>query len=280
MKIRIIVDSASDMSSKEHANLSVIPMTVTFGATQYLDGVTLNHKEFYEKLIESDELPTTSQVSPYDFEEAIREAVNAGETPIVITVASKLSGTFQSARIAAEEFAEKVYVIDSETVCIGERILVEYALRMIEEGKQAEEIVTELERAKKDICLIALLDTLEYLRKGGRISNMTGIVGGMLSIKPVVAVKEGLIEMLGKARGSKNANNLLTTQIKEAGGIDFTMPYSVAYSGLDSSMIEKYVADHEHVWKPYAEKLEIRVVGSTIGTHAGPGAIAVAYFKK
>lgn len=280
MKIRIIVDSASDMSSKEHAKLSVVPLTVTFGETQYLDGVTLNHREFYEKLIESDELPTTSQASPYEFEKAIREAVNAGETPIVITVASKLSGTFNSARIAAEEFAEKVYVIDSETVCIGERILVEYALRMIDEEKQAEEIAAELERVKKDIRLIALLDTLEYLRKGGRISNVTGIVGGMLSIKPVVAVKEGLIEMLGKARGSKNANNLLTTQIKEAGGVDFTMPYSVAYSGLDSSMIEKYVADHEHAWKPYTEKLEIRVVGSTIGTHAGPGAIAVAYFKK
>ena len=280
MSIRIIVDSASDMSEKESKYLKVLPLTVTFGETQFLDGVTLTATEFYEKLIESDELPKTSQVAPFDFEEAIREALEVGETPIVITVSGKLSGTYNSARIAAAEFEEPVYVVDSENVCIGERLLVEYAIRMIEEGKSAEEIVAELDRAKKEICVIALLDTLEYLRKGGRISNVSGVVGGMLSIKPVIGIKDGVIETLGKARGSKNANNLLTQQIKEAGGIDFEMPYAVAYSGLDDSLIKKYVKDHEAVWKPYTDELTLRIVGSTIGTHAGPGAIAVAYFKK
>lgn len=280
MSIRIIVDSASDMSGKESEYLKVLPLTVTFGQTQYLDGVTLTPTEFYEKLIESDVLPVTSQVPPYDFEQAIGEVLSAGDTPIVITLSSKLSGTYNSARIAATSFDEKVYLVDSENVCIGERILVEYAIRMIEEGKNAEEIVEALEKAKKNICLVALLDTLEYLRKGGRISNVTGFVGGMLSIKPVIGVVNGEIATLGKARGSKNANNLLTEQIKEAGGIDFEMPYAVAYSGLDATLIQKYVKDHEAVWKPHTEKLDIKVVGSTIGTHAGPGAIAVAYFKK
>lgn len=280
MSIRIIVDSASDMSGKESEYLKVLPLTVTFGETQYLDGVTLTPTEFYEKLIESDILPVTSQVPPYDFEQAIEEVLSAGDTPIVITLSSKLSGTYNSARIAATSFDEKVYLVDSENVCIGERILVEYAIRMIEEGKNAEEIVEALEKAKKNICLVALLDTLEYLRKGGRISNVTGFVGGMLSIKPVIGVVNGEIATLGKARGSKNANNLLTEQIKEAGGIDFEMPYAVAYSGLDDSLIKKYVKDHEAVWKPYTDELTLRIVGSTIGTHAGPGAIAVAYFKK
>lgn len=280
MKIRIIVDSASDLTGKESSCLTVLPMTVTFAGTEYLDGVTLSSKEFYEKLIESDDLPTTSQVSPFDFENAIRDAVNAGETPIVITVSSKLSGTYNSARIAAEEFDEKVYLVDSENVCIGEQILVKYALRLVEEGKTAEEIVGLLESAKKKICLVALLDTLEYLRKGGRISNVTGIVGGMLSIKPVVGLVDGAIEMLGKARGSKNANNLLAQQIDKVGGVDYNMPYELAYSGLDDTLIQKYVKDNEHIWKSHTDELKIGVVGSTIGTHAGPGAIAVAFFRK
>lgn len=280
MGIRIIVDSASDMSNQESKYLKVVPLTVAFGATQYLDGVNLTAKEFYEKLIESDTLPKTSQVPPYDFEEAIQEVLDAGDTPIVVTVTSKLSGTYNSARLAASAFDEKVYLVDSENVCIGERILVEYGIRLIEEGKNAEEVVEAMEDAKKNICLVALLDTLEYLKKGGRISNIAGAVGGMLSIKPVIGFVDGEIKVLGKARGSKNANNLLTTQIQEAGGIDFSMPYAVAYSGLDSSLAEKYVADHESVWKPYTDKIDMKVVGSTIGTHAGPGAIAVAYFKK
>lgn len=280
MSIRIIVDSASDMSGTESKFLKVLPLTVTFGETQYLDGVTLTSTEFYEKLIESDTLPTTSQVGPYDFEEAIREAVEAGETPIVFTVSSKLSGTYNSARLAAGEFDEKVYIVDTENVCIGERILVEYALRMVEEGKNAEEIVSAVEAAKKNICLVALLDTLEYLRKGGRVSAVAGAVGGMLSIKPVIGMVDGEIQVLGKARGSKNANNLLTEQIKEAGDIDFSMPYAVAYSGLDNSLVKKYVESNEDVLGSQAAQLDLKVVGSTIGTHAGPGAIAVAYFKK
>lgn len=197
-----------------------------------------------------------------------------------MTISSKLSGTYNSAKIAASEFEEEVYVVDSENVCIGERLLVEYALRMVDAGKSAAEIVQEMERAKKDIRLIALLDTLEYLRRGGRISNMTGIVGSMLSVKPIVAAQDGMIETIGKARGAKNANKLLTAKIEEAGEIDYDMPYAVAYSGLDSSMLEGYLADHEEVWKSHTDQLEFRIAGSAIGTHAGPGAIAVAFFNK
>lgn len=279
MNIRFIVDSASDLSGKEHEALTVLPLTVAFGDTQYLDGVTLSAKEFYEKLIESDELPTTSQVVPYDFEKAIREALEAGETPIVVTVTSKLSGTYNSARLAAMEFDEKVYLVDSENVCVGEQILVKYGLRLLDEGKTAEEIVEAMEAAKKKIRVVALLDTLEYLRKGGRISNVAGFVGGMLSIRPVIGIVDGIVEVLGKARGSKAANNLLAQQIEQAGGIDYDMPYELAYSGLDDSLLRKYINDNEHVWRGHADELNYGIVGSTIGTHAGPGAVAVAFFS-
>lgn len=279
MKIRIIADSASDMSENESSHLKVLPLTVGFGETEYLDGVTLSAEEFYKKLEACEDMPKTSQVTPFAYEEAIREALETGETPIVITISSKLSGTYNSAIIAASEFDEEVYVIDSENVCAGERVLVEYALRLIEEGKTAKEIVEAVEEAKGRVCLVAAFDTLEYLRRGGRISNITGILGGMLSIKPVLGVKDGVLEMLGKARGSKNAAHMLVDQIKAAGGIDSSMPYVLVYSGLDDTRIRKFASDNEELWGKAAEDVKICVVGSTVGTHAGPGAIGAIFFK-
>lgn len=279
MKIRIITDSASDLSEKESSYLKVLPLTVGFGETEYLDGVTLSAEEFYKKLDECTELPKTSQVTPFAFEEAIREALDAGETPIVITISSKLSGTYNSAQIAAAEFDEKVYIIDSENVCAGERIIVEYALQLMEEGKTAEEIVAAVEAVKGRACLIAAFDTLEYLRRGGRISNTAGIVGGMLSIKPVLGVKDGALEVLGKARGSKNAAHMLLNQIEAAGGIDYTMPYVLVYTGLDDTRVRKFAKDNEELFSKNGEDVRICVVGSTVGTHAGPGAIGAIFFK-
>lgn len=278
MGIKIIVDSGSDMAGNESKYLKVVPLTITFGETQYKDGVTLSHKEFYEKLVVSDELPKTSQVPPYDFEEAIREVLDAGETPIVITVSSKLSGTYNSARLAASAFGEEIYVVDSENVAMGERVLVQYALHLIEEGMEAKAIVEELEKGKKKICLAALLDTLEYLRKGGRVSNVAGVVGGMLSIKPVVAIQNGEVAILGKARGTKNGNKQLTQQIEAVGGIDFSKPYAFGYSGLEDNLLQNYLKDTEDVWKKPAEELPIGTIGGTIGTHAGPGAFGFAFF--
>lgn len=278
MSIRIIADSASDLTEKESKYLKILPLKVTFGDTQYLDGITLTHEEFYNKLVESEKLPKTSQIPPFEFEEAICEALDAGETPIVITLASKLSGTYNSARIAASEFDEKVYVIDSENVAIGEKILIQYAIQMVEEGLDVETIVEELEKSKKKICLTALLDTLEYLQKGGRVSNVVGFVGGVLSIKPVITIEEGEIVMLGKARGTKNGNRMLTQQIETVGGIDFTKPYALGYSGLEDDLLQKYIADNEDIWVRQGKELPIGTIGGTIGTHAGPGAFGYAFF--
>lgn len=280
MGIRIIADSASDMSEKESRYLKVLPLTVQFGDTEYQDGVTLSAKEFYQKLEECTELPKTSQVTPFAFEEAMRETLDAGDTPIVVTLSSKLSGTYNSAVVAASEFEDKeIYVVDSANVCAGERILIEYALRLIEEGKTAKEIVEALETVKERACLIAAFDTLEYLRRGGRISNMEGVLGGMLSIKPVLGVKDGVLESLGKARGSKAAANMLLKQIEEAGGIDYTMPYVLVYTGVDDTRVRKFAKDNEEYFKKNADEMKIHTVGSTVGTHAGPGAIGAIFFK-
>ena len=279
-KIRIITDSAADIANNTREDLTILPIRILFGETEYLDGINLTQKEFYEKLIESDELPKTSLITPFVFQESLKAAHNAGETVIIITLSSKLSGTYQNAVLAAEDCQDSVFVIDSENVCIGQQILVTLALQLKDQGYSAREIIETLEKEKKRIHIVALLDTLEYLRKGGRISNVAGLVGGILSIKPVVTIKNGEVAVLGKARGSKNGNNMLLEQIHLSGGIDFSKPFMLAYSGLTDTLLQKYIQDNASLWQEHAKTLPISMIGSTIGTHIGPGAIAVAYFSK
>lgn len=277
--IKIITDSASDIVDNRREDLAVLPVSITFGTEEFQDGITLTHEAFYEKLIECDTLPVTSQVAPFAFEEAFREAVEAGNQVIAITLSSKLSGTWQSACMAAEGFGEKVRVVDSENASIGQHALVEYALRLKNEGLGFEEIVERLEADKKRIRLIALLDTLEYLKKGGRISKAAAMAGSLLSIKPVIAIQCGEVAILGKARGSKQGNNLLAEQIRQTGGIDFDKPFVLGYTGLSDALLQKYIRDHEAFWKSSVDALETSSVGGTIGTHIGPGAIGVAFFS-
>ena len=260
-------------------DLTVLPVSITFGSEEFRDGITLTHEAFYEKLIECDALPVTSQVAPFAFEEAFREAVEAGGQVIAITLSSKLSGTYQSACIGAEGFGGKVRVVDSENASIGQHALVEYALRLKDAGLGFEEIVERLEADKKRIRLIALLDTLEYLKKGGRISKAAAMAGSLLSIKPVIAIQCGEVAILGKARGSKQGNNLLAEQIRQTGGIDFEKPFVLGYTGLSDAILQKYIKDHESFWKSSVDGLETSSVGGTIGTHIGPGAIGVAFFS-
>ena len=162
----------------------------------------------------------------------------------------------------------------------GERILVERAVELMEQGMDAQAIATRLDQEKKDIRLVALLDTLEYLKRGGRVSASVAMVGGLLAIKPVVAVQEGEVVVLGKARGSKNGNNLLIQEIQKNGGVDFGRPYRLGYTGLNDSLLQKYIADSAALWTDHADRLPIGTVGGTIGTHVGPGAIAVAFFQR
>ena len=279
-KIKFITDTASDAQELNLEDVIVLPMTIHFGEQEYEDGVTISHREFYEKLIESDELPKTSQIAPLAFEKAMEQVTSQGDTAIVITLSSKLSGTYQSAMIAAAEFEKDVYVIDSENVAVGECVLLKHGLELATQGRTAQEIVSILEGERKDIHTIALLETLEYLKKGGRISKTAAFAGNLLSIKPVVGVVDGEVAVLGKARGSKQGNNLLMQEIEKAGGADFARPIYLGYTGLDDSAVKKYAKDSEAVWKESREELTIISIGSTIGTHVGPGAIAVSFFAK
>ena len=281
MSVRIITDSASDMSPAEHPALAVLPLSVTFGTDVYMDGVDIDHQRFYEMLVERDELPKTGQVNPYAFSQAIAEAREAGDEAVIITVGAKLSGTNQSARTAlAEAPGGDVYVVDSNNVTLGERVLVEYALRLVDEGQGAAQIAAAVEAVRDRVVVIGLLETLEYLVRGGRLSAAAGAVGTLLNVKPVVAAEDGLIVQLGKARGSKNGRNLLNQKVEKAGGIDFSMPLALGYTGLSDAVLKKYIEDSAALWAGHTEsELPVHTIGATIGTHVGPGAVAVAFFQ-
>ena len=279
MKTRIIVDSTTDLMPEVRSRVSVVPLTVHFGDEEYIDGVTIDHKSFYEKLVETDVHPTTSQATPAAFMAQYEKVREAGDSAVVITLSAKLSGTYQSAVIAAGDY-ENIYVVDSASVTIGAAVLTELALRYLDEGLEAREIAQRLEEEKKRILIVALLDTLEYLKRGGRISRTVAFAGAVLNIKPVIAVSDGEIMVLGKARGSKMGNNLLEQEIEKAGGVDFSAPVLLGYTGLSDILLRKYIEDSRRLWVQGLNEVRYTTVGSVIGTHAGPGAIAVAFFKK
>lgn len=277
MAIKIIAGSTADVNKNIEDKVIRVPLHLSFGEDDFLDSVDITKKEFYERL-EAGAFPTTSQPSPHAFLEKYEEIINAGDEAIVITLSSKLSGTYNSAKIAAAGLEDKIRVVDSETASIGEGALVELAQRLIDEGKNLDEIEEIITRERDNVFVIALLDTLEYLLKGGRISKTSAFFGKLLSVKVVVTTRDGEIAPLGKARGIKNANNLLVSEI-EKHGIDFEKPIVIGYSGNDSSKIEKYLSATENIWKENTD-LDYVQIGSVIGTHAGPGALGLSFFKK
>lgn len=279
MCVRIIVDSSTNVSEKYREKIQSVPLTVRFGDREYLDGVELSKHQFYEMLVESDVLPTTSQATPAAFADCFEAIASAGDSAVVITLSSKLSGTYQSAVLAAEDYPN-IYVVDSQSVAIGTGVLAQYAVELAQQGMGAEEIAQVLTQQREKICVVALLDTLEYLKKGGRISKTVAFAGGMLNIKPVVTIQDGAVALIGKARGSRNGNNLLVEKIREAGGVDFERPVLLGYTGLSSALLEKYVDDSKALWADHVDKLDGCLLCSVIGTHAGPGAVAVAFFRK
>lgn len=279
--IRIITDSASDITLEEATKMGItmIPMEVHFKDKTYLDGVDLNYMEFYRLLEKSSELPKTSQINPYSFEKEFKNIEEANDKAIVILVSSKLSGTYKNAKILESEYADSIYVIDSLTVSIGERILIYLAQKLINDGLNFEEIIKILEEKKKDIHFLAKLDTLKYLRKGGRISPLVAFGGELLNIKPIVGIVDGAVKLLGKGRGVANANKVINKLIIENGSIDTNYPFGTIFSGISSSILEKYIENSKELF-PEIDEFKMYPLGCTIGTHIGPDGIGIAYFEK
>ena len=280
MAVKLVVDSCADISQEEAKKLgiTVIPLIVTIGDEDYLDGINLSVSEFYEKLTTSKTLPKTAQINPYRYQEVFDELTKNGDEVICIALSSGCSGTYMSAKLASESFNGKVHVVDSLNIAMGERIFVEYAIKLIESKMSVTEIVEELERAKTKIRILAVVDTLEYMKKGGRMSAATAFAGELLNIKPIVSIIDGKVQMIGKARGSKKAFNFINEYVDNCGGIDDNKPYSLLYSGNDRAMIEKYEEYNKEIWEKY--QMRTLQIGCTIGTHAGPGAVGIAFFEQ
>ena len=280
MAVKFIIDSASDLLPSECKKLGVthVPLTVRFGDKEFADAVDLSHKKFYKMLTSGkEEHPTTSQVTPAAWASAMEEVVENGDTAVVITISSKLSGTYQSACIAAEDFEGKVFVVDSMTATIGERLLLQYGLELVNEGLDAATVAAKLDAVKDRIRIYGRLDTLEYLRKGGRISGATAVVGSMLNIKPIISVQDGMVANVGKARGPKAADKQLRELIAKSGGIDFSKPLCAAYSGNEDDNLKTFLAESTDTL--CVTEAPIATVGCVIGAHVGPGAVAIAYFQ-
>ena len=279
MSIKIIIDSSSDISVEEAQKLGVemLPMQVAFNQKVFYDGVDLLPNDFYKKLEEENVLPKTSQITQYRFEEKISELVDQGHEVIVITISSKLSNTYNNAVLACNEFKDSAYAVDSLNAVSGEKVLCLYALKLIEEGLSVKEIIDKLNEVKHNIVVLAGIDTLEYLKKGGRISSTAAAAGEMLSIKPIISVVNGEIKMVNKAIGQRRAFKMLD-QIIATKEINEELPYSFIYSGVDNSNLLKYLSV-----SAYKDKLDTSIItqiGSTVGTHIGSGAVGLVYFKK
>lgn len=276
MSVKIVVDSSVDLTSEVKAQVKTVALSVLFGEQEFKDGVTIDPVKFYEMLTTSEMMPTTSQPTPMAFEDAYQELVEAGHEVVCITIASKLSGTYQSATIAAGEFEGKVFVVDSRSAAIGAGLLVEWALKLADEGKNGQEILEALMEKRKEVRVYAMVDTLEYLKKGGRLSSTVAFVGGVLNLKPIISVEEGEVKVIGKARGQKAAFSTLTKACLEA-GVKTEEPFMLGYTGASDENLVKYMEENSELWPAGSKKT---ILGSAIGTHAGPGAVAMAFFAK
>jgi len=279
--IRILTDSASDILPAEAAQLGVdvIPLNVTLeDGTVIRDGVDLTPSEYYEHMAGCKKLPTTSQPSPELFEKFYAEAAAAGDEVVGIFLSHELSGTYQCAKLAADlANVDNVLFVDSTNVCLGEGLLVRMAAHLRDEGKSAVQIAATLEHAKEHLHLVAAIDDLKYLRKGGRLSAAAAVAGGMLGIKPILAVMEGKVALAGKARGLPGVYVALFKKIDEMGGIHpgYTplLGYTVNHRELQPLLT--YLQDNLHLDAPL-----VRQIGCVIGTHTGPGAFGIAFFDK
>ena len=279
--IRILTDSASDIlpAEAEQLGVTVIPLNVTLeDGTILRDGVDMTPSAYYEILAGCRKLPTTSQPSPELFENFFLEAAAAGDEVIGIFLSHALSGTYQCAKLAADMAnVDNVLFVDSGHVCLSEALLVRLAVQLRDSGKTAGQITAILEHAKEHLHLVAAIDDLKYLRKGGRLPAAVAVAGGMLGIKPLITIQDGKVAMAGKARGLPGAYVALFKKVEEMGGINPAFPALAGYtvSPREVTPIQTYLRDNLQ-----QEDLLVRQIGCVIGTHAGPGAFGIAFFDK
>lgn len=276
MAIRIIIDSASDYTKEEaeKEGLLFVPMGVSFGNTAYLDGVNLTKDAFYDLLVDQGGMPVSSQPSPQHLMEAFQTVVDDGDYGILLTMGSSLSGTYQTAKMIAEDYDGKIAVIDSETISVAERLLVRTAKQIAEEARTLEEAVETIQEKIRHLYLFGYMDQLEYLKRGGRISPAMNFMANLFSVKAIIYIYNNTFELYKRARGKQKGWMELANILREKEGIQRDSVI-YGYTGYTDRYPKEFMRQYPDLAVP--EERVFRI-GSTIGTHAGLGALAVAFF--
>ncbi|NLL46773.1 MAG: DegV family protein [Clostridiales bacterium] len=275
--VRIVVDSTCDIPKPERdaLGLTMVPLKIIFEDGLFRDGVDLTNSEFYERLGKASRLPTTSQVNPAEFEDVFREIIDDTEDDIVcICMSSNLSGTYNSAVSAADIVAkDRIHCVDSNSASFGSYLIIKEAVRMRDSGMSAREIAAKSQDISKRLNIIAMVDTLKYLRMGGRLSGVSAIIGELLGIHPIVKISKGIIEVVGKARGQKaSLQKLLDFFLEER--VDFSHGVTFGHSNAPEKLSKFMDLMSGHI---RTEDVLIGNLGSVIGAHIGPGGVGLAY---
>jgi DegV family protein with EDD domain len=275
-----VVDSGSDFELDNDLNIQhpveVVPLNIQIGDNDYLDGVDINKEEFYQIMAGSDQLPKTSQPSPQHFYDTFKKHIDEGKTVISLSIAASLSGTYQSSTIAKEMLTEEeqknIFLIDTNSVSVGVLYLLKKADEMLVEGSSPEDVIQFIEDNKNKIKIFALLDTLENLKKGGRISQAQAFIGGLLNIKPIIVVEQGRVNPIGKARGRKKGLQQLAESVSQLEKYEKDMLFIAhSFTSIEEAKVEvEHLVDINQFAHTYYYKL-----GSTIGTHGGVNVMGI-----
>ncbi len=276
--VRIVADSTCDISKETRCKLGVttVPLKVNFEEGIYRDGLDLSIEEFYAKLSRASKLPTTSQVNPSEFEEVFREIIGNGDDVVCICIARELSGTLASAIAAAKAVdTSRIFCVDTRCATFGAYLIINEAVKMRDSGMSAREIAEDTQKLADRVRLFAMVDTLKYLKMGGRVSGTAAAIGGILGIHPIIQVK-GSISVLGKARGRKAAfSKLLEHFLAEPADLSHGIAFGHSHS-------PESLKELMSLFEPHIRGAEALTgdLGAVIGAHVGPGALGVAYIAK
>lgn len=281
--LRIIADSTCDISKEDarKMGIQIVPISVRFGNEEFLDGVEITHEEFYTRLAECDELPKTSQPSPDTFMKVFNEAVAAGDDVLGIFISSDLSGTYQSACLAAldveEETGKKLYMVDSRSASIGTALLIREAVKSRDAGVNVADIAAACTEMSKYIKLTAVVGSLKYLKMGGRLSGAAAFAGTMFHITPVVSIEDGKVVVIGKTRGKKAAEKLMHDKLIKD-GLSLTRDFMFGHINCSESL-ETFINKSLTYISDVNGNVGVSSIGCSVGTHVGPGTYGIAYVE-
>lgn len=274
----IVLDSTSDFpeARDRYTNMRVVPLYVSFGEESFRDHVDIGSHDFYERLKAAPALPTTSQPTPQDFLSTFEE-LGAYERVYALHLSAKLSGTFQSATLAAGELGgDRIRLVDTETASLAVAMLALAIQRRLARGTDDDEIEQLIERFKRDNGVVFTVGTLEYLQKGGRIGRAQALAGTLLNVKPILSVADGVIVPIGKVRGRQRALQEFARVF--TGATEDTPGLRVAIAHADAPEWVDVLTDLVQKLRPQAEIELVEALGAVVGTHAGPGAVGFFWF--